>query len=170
MSSIFKHRTRLGLTQQELGWRAGIGRSDIGKFERGILKPSAAQLEKLSAVFEVDVKELIPAYFPKSRSEGDYRALEEELTHCQSENERLRAQNERLQSENSDLMTLLTKRSFPGMLNGSRHQDKEIVKDLVSLMKIAHPDRHAGHTAAVELTKAIVALKEKYEVRKTSSW
>ncbi|MDH3601677.1 MAG: helix-turn-helix transcriptional regulator [Candidatus Tectomicrobia bacterium] len=169
MSSIFKHRTRLGLTRKELGWRAGIGRSDIGHFERGILKPSAAQLEKLAAVFEVDVKELIPAYFPKSRSEGDYRALEEELQHCRSENERLRTQNERLQSENTDLMTLLTKRPFSGVLNGSRQQDKEIAKDLVSLMKITHPDRHAGHALAVELTKAIVALKEKYGVRKTSA-
>ncbi len=68
MSTIFKHRTRLGLTQQELGWRTGMSRSDIRQLERGSLQPSARQLTRLANAFGIDVKELLPSYYPPRRS------------------------------------------------------------------------------------------------------
>ncbi len=71
-------------------------------------------------------------------------------------------QNGRLQAENNNLLTRLT--SMP--LTSRRYQDSEMVKDLLSLIKLAHPDRHEGHALAVELTQAILALKDKYEGRK----
>lgn len=166
MSSIFRYRTRLGLTQQELGWRTGMSRSDIQKLERGVLQPSVEQLTQLADAFDIDVKELLPAYYPPCRSEDEFNALEAGLRHARLENERLRAQNERLQSENRDLLQRLATRSLSGGLAGSRYRDNEMVKDLLSLMKISHPDRHEGQGLAVELTQALLALKEKYEGRK----
>ncbi|ETW94160.1 MAG: hypothetical protein ETSY1_36070 [Candidatus Entotheonella factor] len=166
MSTIFKHRTRLGLTQQELGWRTGMSRSDIRKLESGLLKPSARQLARLANAFGIDVKELLPAYYPPRRSEAEFADLEDDLRHARSENERLRAQNQRLQSENNDLMTRLTTLPFTGGSSGGR--DNEIIKDLLSLIKITHPDRHGGQALAVELTQALLALKEKYEGRKAA--
>lgn len=167
MSSIFRYRTCLGLTQQELGWRAGMSRSEIRKLERGALQPSVQQLTQLADAFGIDVKELLPAYYPPCRSEDEFDALETDLKHAQLENERLRAQNERLQSENRDLSKRLTARPFSNGQLGVRYRDSEMVKDLLSLIKISHPDRHAGDGLAVELTQALLALKEKYERRKT---
>ncbi|WP_143308112.1 helix-turn-helix domain-containing protein, partial [Candidatus Entotheonella palauensis] len=98
MSTIFKHRTRLGLTQQELGWLAGMSRGDIRKLERGALQPSTKQLTRLANAFGIDVKELLPAYYPPRRSEAEFDDLEDDLRHARLENERLRAQNKRLQT------------------------------------------------------------------------
>ncbi len=168
MSLIFKHRTRLGLTQQELAGRAGMGRSNIAKLERGELKPSATQLERLAAVFDVDVNALLPVFYPQRCNEEDDGDVEEELRRYKSENERLRSQNEQLRSENANLLTLLTQRPSSRAPNGRRNQDQEMVKDLMALIKMTHPDRHEGHPLALELTQALVALKAKYEARKTS--
>lgn len=166
MSSIFRYRTRLGLTQQELGWRAGISRIDIRKLERGILQPSAEQLDRLADAFGINVKELLPAYYPPCRSEAEFNVLEADLKYAQLENERLRARNERLQAENSDLWMRLAMRPASSGLSGTRDQDHEMVKDLLSLIKISHPDRHGGQALAVELTQALLTLKAKYEGRK----
>ena len=163
MSTIFKHRTRLGLSQQELGWRTGMSRSDIRRLERGDLQPSARQLARLANAFGVDIKELLPAYYPPRRGEEEFDTLEADLQRAQSDNERLRAQNKRLEAENHTLMTRLT--SLP--LAGSAYRDDEIVKDLMGLIKLAHPDRHEGHALAVEFTQALLSLKEKYEGRRT---
>lgn len=162
MSTIFKHRTRLGLTQQELGWRTGMSRSDIRNMERGLLQPSAGQLAQLANAFGIDVKELLPAYYPPRRSAEEFDALETDLRHARSDIERLRAQNERLQAENNNLLTRLTTLPF----SGGRYRDNEMVKDLLALIKLSHPDRHEGNALAVELTQALLALKEKYEGRK----
>ncbi len=164
MSTIFKHRTRLGLTQQELGWRTGMSRSDVRRLERGDLQPSVRQLARLAHAFGIDVKELLPAFYPSRRSEETFDAMATDLKHAQSENERLRAQNERLQAENNDLMIRLT--TLPR--SGGRYQDHDMVKDLLSLIKLSHPDRHEGNALAVELTQALLTLKEKYEGRKAA--
>ncbi len=162
MSTIFKHRTRLGLTQQELGWRTGMSRSDIKQLERGTLRPSARQLARLAEAFGIDVKELLAVYYPPRRSEEEFEALEDDLRLARLDNERLRIQNERLQAENNNLMTRLTQLPF----SGGHYRDNEMVKDLLSSIKLSHPDRHEGHALAVELTQALLALKAKYEGRK----
>ncbi len=175
MSTIFKYRTRLGLTQQELGWRTGMRLSDIRQLERGTLHPSARQLARLANAFGIDVKELLPAYYPPRRSEEEFDALEEDLRlaqvgheqlqaqneRLQVHNERLRAQNERLQAKNNDLLARLTTQPAAG----GHDRDREVVKDLLSLIKLSHPDLHQGHALAVELTQALLALKAKYESR-----
>jgi transcriptional regulator with XRE-family HTH domain len=145
-----------------------MSRSDIRKLERGVLQPSARQIARLANAFGIDVKELLPAFYPPRRSEEEFDTVEADLRHARSENERLRAQNERLQAENNDLMTRLTTLPFSGGLSSERYRDHEMVKDLLSLIKISHPDRHAGHALAVELTQALLALKEKYEGRKAA--
>lgn len=163
MSTIFKHRTRLGLTQQELAWRTGMSRSDIKNLERGSLQPSARQLSQLANAFEIDVKELLPTYYARL-SEEEFETLEEDLRHARLDNERLRTQNERLRAENNDLMTRLTTLPF----SGGRYRDNEMVRDLLALIKLSHPDRHGGHALAVELTQALLSLKDKYEGRKAA--
>ena len=54
-----KLRKELGLSQEELATKVGIGQSYICKFERGIKDPSLPTLKRIGKVLGVDYKELL---------------------------------------------------------------------------------------------------------------
>ena len=56
---IRRHRTRWGLTQEELGQLASINASQLGKYERGVNDPSVTTLVRLAGALGVDLGELI---------------------------------------------------------------------------------------------------------------
>lgn len=52
-------RTAKGLTQSELGRRAEVGKSQISRYEAGVVHPSVATMYRLAYAFGVEVSELI---------------------------------------------------------------------------------------------------------------
>lgn len=53
------HRKRLGLSQEELAFRAGLHRTFISQLERGLKSPSLRSLVAISDVFELGADELV---------------------------------------------------------------------------------------------------------------
>lgn len=54
-------RKQRGMTQEELGERAGLSRVSIGKIERGISEPTITNLSQISQVLDCKfILELIP--------------------------------------------------------------------------------------------------------------
>lgn len=60
-AQIAEIRKQKGLTQEELGARAGLSRVSIGKIERGISEPTITNLWQIALVLECKfILELIP--------------------------------------------------------------------------------------------------------------
>ena len=55
---VIEHRAALGLSQQQLADKAGIGVRTIGNYESGARLPYAAQLYKLAKALGVSVKDI----------------------------------------------------------------------------------------------------------------
>lgn len=53
-----EHRGRLGINQQELGFRVGASRQTISLIERGDYSPSVTLAIKIAQVFGVSVEEV----------------------------------------------------------------------------------------------------------------
>jgi transcriptional regulator with XRE-family HTH domain len=58
--SIREHRSRIGLTQQQLADAAGLSIPAISRAERGKTRPNRGTLALLATVFGVDHTDLIP--------------------------------------------------------------------------------------------------------------
>jgi transcriptional regulator with XRE-family HTH domain len=56
--AIKAHRIRLGISQEELGQRAGLHRTYISDLERGARNPSIGSIEKLAGALRVSVPKL----------------------------------------------------------------------------------------------------------------
>ena len=54
-----KLRKDLGLTQNELALKVGVGQSYINKIERGFTDPSLPTLKRMGKVLGIDYKELL---------------------------------------------------------------------------------------------------------------
>ncbi|HGN3444513.1 TPA: helix-turn-helix domain-containing protein [Pseudomonas aeruginosa] len=57
--AIAKHRIRMGLTQEEVGVRLGIGNEAVSRIERGLRKPNIERLIEFASIFECDLAELL---------------------------------------------------------------------------------------------------------------
>ncbi len=57
-----EHRGRLGINQQELGFRVGVSRQTISLIERGDYSPSVTLAIKIAKEFGVTVEEVFDYY------------------------------------------------------------------------------------------------------------
>jgi len=57
-ASLKECRSRLGLTQEELAWRAGLHRSYVADIERGARNLSLASIEKLASALNISIASL----------------------------------------------------------------------------------------------------------------
>lgn len=51
-------RTKLGISQEELGFRAGLNKNTIGMIERGEQSPTFDTMEAIATAFVMTVQEL----------------------------------------------------------------------------------------------------------------
>lgn len=56
---VREHRRRLGITQEELGWRANLHRTYVADIERGARNPSLRSLASLAFALQVTVPALL---------------------------------------------------------------------------------------------------------------
>jgi len=52
-------RKRAGVSQEELGWRSSLHRTEVGLLERGSRTPRIDTLIKLAAALEIEPRELL---------------------------------------------------------------------------------------------------------------
>jgi transcriptional regulator with XRE-family HTH domain len=69
-SNLKRHRQRAGLSQEEIGFRASLHRTEIGLLERGERLPRIDTAVKVAAALEVEPAELLEGI---SWSCGDIR-------------------------------------------------------------------------------------------------
>jgi transcriptional regulator with XRE-family HTH domain len=60
--AIREMRARRGLSQEELAWRSGLHRNQIGDFERGEVQPRLPSLLKVCKGLDMPLLELIEVY------------------------------------------------------------------------------------------------------------
>jgi transcriptional regulator with XRE-family HTH domain len=58
-ANLVRVRKRAGISQEELGFRADLHRTEIGMLERGIRLPRIDTLVKLCGALEVDPEDLL---------------------------------------------------------------------------------------------------------------
>jgi transcriptional regulator with XRE-family HTH domain len=56
--NIRRRREELGLTQEQLGERAGLSRQQVCQYERGARTPPSRRLQQLAAALEWDLNSL----------------------------------------------------------------------------------------------------------------
>jgi transcriptional regulator with XRE-family HTH domain len=78
--TVRHHRLRLGISQEEMGWRGDLHRNDAGHFERAERMPKAAALLKVAAALEIPVRELLKGmrWKPTELTPGRYLFAEVE--------------------------------------------------------------------------------------------
>jgi transcriptional regulator with XRE-family HTH domain len=59
ISKLKRERIRRGWSQQTLGFHAGVGASEISRFEHGRAIPYRGQAERLAKVLELRTEELL---------------------------------------------------------------------------------------------------------------
>ncbi len=59
---ILRLRKKHGMTQERLAARVGVGRNTVDQWEKGLLKPDAVHIRRLSGVFNIE-----PGYFSDRR-------------------------------------------------------------------------------------------------------
>lgn len=57
--TVKHHRLRLGISQEEMGWRGDLNRNDAGHFERAARMPRAEVLLRVAAALEIPMRELL---------------------------------------------------------------------------------------------------------------
>lgn len=58
--SIRAERARIGISQEELGFKTGLDRTYISGIERGSRNPSLKNIAKIAAALEVPISKLLP--------------------------------------------------------------------------------------------------------------
>ena len=58
-TNLFKMRTKQGLTQEKLAFKASLHRAYIGQIERGEKKIGLTNLQKLAEAFGVEITEFL---------------------------------------------------------------------------------------------------------------
>jgi len=73
-------RKRAGLSQEEVGFRASLHRTEVGMLERGIRLPRIDTLIKLAGAIEVEPAELLDGlhWTPGSRPVGEFKVRGED--------------------------------------------------------------------------------------------
>lgn len=59
-SKIKEHRKYLGMSQEELAKKIGVGKTTISNYEVGLRSPKKPQMIKLSEVFGISIDDLFP--------------------------------------------------------------------------------------------------------------
>lgn len=59
---ILRLRQKRGMTQEKLAARVGVGRDTVDRWEKGLLKPDAVHIRRLSGVLDIE-----PGYFSDRR-------------------------------------------------------------------------------------------------------
>ncbi len=59
-SKIKEHRKQLGLSQEELAKKIGVGKTTISNYEVGLRSPKKPQIIRLSEVFGITIDDLFP--------------------------------------------------------------------------------------------------------------
>jgi len=54
-------RTKLGISQEELGFRAGVNKNSIGAIERGESSPTIDTLDMIANALEISLVDLVDA-------------------------------------------------------------------------------------------------------------
>jgi transcriptional regulator with XRE-family HTH domain len=57
--TVKHHRLRLGISQEEMGWRGDLHRNDAGHFERAARMPKVEVLRRVAAALEIPMSELL---------------------------------------------------------------------------------------------------------------
>lgn len=57
--AVARHRTKSGLTQEQLGQELGLHDEAISRLERGVVMPTVPRLVKLAEIFECNVADLM---------------------------------------------------------------------------------------------------------------
>jgi transcriptional regulator with XRE-family HTH domain len=57
--TVKHHRLRLGISQEEMGWRGDLHRNDAGHFERAERMPRAEVLLRVAAALGISMRELL---------------------------------------------------------------------------------------------------------------
>ncbi|MFC7091154.1 helix-turn-helix domain-containing protein [Halomonas salifodinae] len=57
--AIARHRTRSGLTQDQVAERLGIGTEAVSRMERGLVTPNIARLFELAVLFDCEAADLL---------------------------------------------------------------------------------------------------------------
>ncbi len=57
--AIARHRLRVGLTQEEVAERLGIGNEAVSRIERGVVIPNIARLYDFASIFHCEAAELL---------------------------------------------------------------------------------------------------------------
>jgi transcriptional regulator with XRE-family HTH domain len=57
--TVRHHRLRLGISQEEMGWRGDLHRNDAGHFERAARMPKVEVLLRVAAALEIPMSELL---------------------------------------------------------------------------------------------------------------
>jgi len=78
--NLVRARKRAGLSQEEVGFRASLHRTEVGMLERGIRLPRIDTLIKLAGAIEVDPAELLDGldWSPGAPRIGQFRISDEE--------------------------------------------------------------------------------------------
>ncbi|WP_282282191.1 helix-turn-helix domain-containing protein [Pseudomonas sp. PS02302] len=64
--AIARHRLRVGLTQEEVAERLGIGNEAVSRIERGVVIPNIARLYDFASIFQCEAAELLSEASPRS--------------------------------------------------------------------------------------------------------
>lgn len=67
-TKIKEYRTSLGLNQEELAKKIGVGKTTISNYEVGLRSPKKPQMIKLSEVFGITIDDFFPTNNQKSHS------------------------------------------------------------------------------------------------------
>lgn len=85
--AVAKHRTKSGLTQEQLGQELGLHDEAISRLERGVVMPTLPRLVKLAEVFECDVADLMTE--GSSRSSDQAKHLRQLLGDLSSDDRKM---------------------------------------------------------------------------------
>ncbi|MGK5035417.1 helix-turn-helix domain-containing protein [Janthinobacterium sp. LB3P118] len=77
-AAIASHRVRVGLTQEDVAERLGVGNEAISRLERGIVLPSIPRLSELAELFDCRMDELLLT--ASDRKSDQAAAMEAHLT------------------------------------------------------------------------------------------
>ena len=66
--TIYEHRTRMGMSQKDLGAKVGVSNRAVSKWENGLSFPSTETCYKLAEVFKVSLDVLMNGESASDRS------------------------------------------------------------------------------------------------------
>ena len=74
--AVKEMRGRLHISQEELGFRAGLHRTYVSQIERGLKSPSLRTVQRIADAFQMDVLKLLQRAERKSKTSQDGGATE----------------------------------------------------------------------------------------------